>query len=84
METIRTRRLEHENSCLRKALSVATNMLIVHEPPDSRGVSDEFVALASVQCGDMSPPVMAVIDRALASAPPGEQFEASGELTWNT
>lgn len=65
METIRTRQLEQENDCLRKALSVATAMLIVHEPPDSRAVSDEFVAIAAVQSGDMTPPVMAVIDRAL-------------------
>ena len=64
METIRTRQLEQENTCLRKALSVALDMLFPFEPPDSRGVSDEFVAMAAIQCGDFSLPVMAVIDRA--------------------
>ena len=65
METIRTRQLDQENTCLRKALSVALDMLIPHEPPHSCGVSDEFVAMASVQSGDMSPHVMAVIDGAI-------------------
>lgn len=69
METIRTRQLEQENSCLRKSLSVALDMLIVHEPPDSRAVSDEFVAMAAVQSGDMSLPVMQVIDRAIQFLP---------------
>jgi len=76
METIRTRQLEQENSCLRKALSVATSMLIHHEPPDSRAVSDEFVAIAAVQSGDMSMPVMTVIDRAIIRV-----NEQKGEMT---
>jgi len=65
VETIRTRQLDHENTCLRKALSVALDMLIQHEPPDSRAVSDEFVAMAAVQTGDTSLRVMTVIDRAI-------------------
>lgn len=70
METIRARQLGQEDTCLRKALSVALNMLIEYEPPDSRAVSDEFVAMAAVQAGDTSLPVMMVIDRALQRAAP--------------
>lgn len=36
---------------MRMALSLAVNMLSQYEPGDSRAVSDEFVALAAVQCG---------------------------------
>jgi hypothetical protein len=36
---------------LRKALSAALGMLIAYEPPDSRAVSDMFVALACVEAG---------------------------------
>jgi hypothetical protein len=64
METIRTRQLEQENNCLRKALSLALKRLIVNEPPDSRAVSDEFVAMACVENGDTSLPVMNIIDAA--------------------
>jgi hypothetical protein len=45
------------------ALTLAVNILEPSEPPDSRAVSDEFVALASVSIGDYSPEVMAVIRR---------------------
>lgn len=66
MKTIRTRQLEHENDCLRKSLSLALDRLFKFEPPDSRAVSDEFVAMAAVQGGDTSLRVMTVIDGGLA------------------
>lgn len=50
---------------LNRALSLAVNLLAPLEPGDSRAVSNEFVALASVSTGDASPEVMAVIDAAL-------------------
>lgn len=50
---------------LRRGLSVALNMLEPNEPPDSRAVSDEFVALYALSIGDSSDKVMAVIDAAL-------------------
>jgi hypothetical protein len=40
-----------ENARLRKALHVALLMLEPYEPKDSRAVSNEFVALATVDCG---------------------------------
>lgn len=49
-----------------KALRLAVNLLSIHEPPDSRAVSDDFVALAAVDTGDISDEVMAVIDKGLA------------------
>jgi len=49
---------------LRKALSVALGMLHQHEPPDSRAVSSEFVALAAVECGIDNGASRAVIDAA--------------------
>jgi hypothetical protein len=51
---------------IEKALMCAVNMLSVYEPPDSRAVSDEFVALAAVASGDTSERVMTVIEGALA------------------
>jgi len=51
---------------LKIALRVAVNMLSLYEPPDSRATSDEFVALASVACGDASSNVMEVLDAKLA------------------
>lgn len=51
---------------LRRGLSLALRMLEPHEPPHSCAVSDEFVALAALECGDASEAVMAVIDAALA------------------
>jgi hypothetical protein len=51
---------------LKRALELAVSMLSVHELPDSRAVSDEFVALASVDCGIVEGRVMEVIDAALA------------------
>lgn len=50
---------------LERALTLAVNMLAPHEPPDSRAVSNEFVAVASVSAGDASGDVMKVIDNAL-------------------
>jgi hypothetical protein len=51
---------------LTRALSLAVDMLSIYEPPDSRAVSDEFVALACVDCGSVEGRVMDVIDAALA------------------
>lgn len=51
---------------LRRGLRLAVNMLSLHEPPDSRAVSDEFVALAATDCGSVSGRVMDVIDAALS------------------
>lgn len=51
---------------IQKALRLAVNALSLYEPPDSRACSDEFVALAAVDAGDTSEPVVAVIDAALA------------------
>ena len=53
---------------LKMALSLAVNMLSAHEPPDSRAASDEFVALACVDCGDVTGLVMPVIEAALAKS----------------
>ena len=50
---------------MKDALDLALAMLIEHEPPDSRAVSNEFVAMASVASGDASEDVMEVIDNAL-------------------
>ena len=66
VETIRTRQLDHEAICLRKALRLALARLIKFEPGDSRAVSDEYVAMAAVEAGDTSLGVMSVIDRANA------------------
>lgn len=52
------------------ALNLACAMLIRHEPGDSRAVSDEFVALASVAAGVVSPDVVRVIDAGLAKFDP--------------
>lgn len=60
---------------IQKALRLAVNMLSLYEPPDSRAVSDEFVALAAVDTGDTSPEVLAVIDAALA-----RQAECGAEI----
>jgi hypothetical protein len=49
-----------------KALALALKMLAPHEPPDSRNVSEEFVALACIQNQQCSDNVMLIIDRALA------------------
>ncbi|WP_316169434.1 hypothetical protein [Bradyrhizobium sp. SZCCHNRI1058] len=47
---------------MKRALALAVEMLAVYEPGDSRAVSTEFVALAAVLTGDISPEVMAIID----------------------
>lgn len=54
------------NEQLKRALSLAVSMLSIYEPPDSRAVSDEFVALACVDCGNMNDEVMPIIEAALA------------------
>lgn len=50
---------------VQRGLTLAVNMLSAHEPPDSRAVSDEFVALAALSIGDDSEAVMKVIEAAL-------------------
>lgn len=57
---------------LEKALNVATNMLIKHEPSDSRAVSNEFVAIAAVQSNQVDDNVMQVLDTALAASKENE------------
>lgn len=52
---------ELQTAPLMAALSLALAMLEKHELPDSRAVSDEFVAIAAVHNGDASDDVMAVI-----------------------
>jgi hypothetical protein len=42
-------------------LKLAVDMLSVHEPGDSRAVSDEFVALAALSIGDGGNEVMKII-----------------------
>ena len=51
---------------LGRALDLALAMLIKHEPGDSRAVSNEFVALATVAAGIDNDSSWAVIDTALA------------------
>jgi hypothetical protein len=50
---------------MKTALELAVNMLSQYEPPDSRAVSNEFVALACIVCGDTSDEVMQIIRAAL-------------------
>ena len=52
-------------AALAPALHLATCMLANFEPGDSRAVSNEFVALACVDIGDVRPEVMKVINDAL-------------------
>lgn len=49
-----------------KALDLAVNVIMANEPGDSRAVSNIAVALAAVASGDVSEPVMAVINSALS------------------
>jgi len=53
---------------LKLALDLACNMLISVEPPDSRAVSNEFVAIASVQSNLVTDEVMKVIKDGLAKS----------------
>lgn len=50
-----------------EALQLAVNMVMSHEPGDSRAVSSEAVALAAVTCGCDDDACWQVIDRALNS-----------------
>lgn len=52
---------------LKEALSLAVQMLFPYEPGDSRAVSDEFVALAAVDCGLADDKCMKVIRDSLAA-----------------
>ena len=61
--------LEHTQEALR----LAVDMLAPLEPPDSRAVSDEFVALASVVTGDDTCEVMGVIRAANARSRDGQE-----------
>lgn len=54
-----------------KALRLAVNMLSQYEPPDSRAVSDEFVALAAVSCGIANADAVRIIDAALQASEAG-------------
>jgi len=60
-------RMEEQNANLRAALSLALSWLIHNEPGDSRGVSDEFVAMASVLDDVMNDEVMPIIHKAIAN-----------------
>lgn len=53
---------------LKLALQLANQMLIVNEPSDSRAVSNEFVALAAIECDLVDDEVMSVINKALLNA----------------
>jgi len=53
--------LEHRD----KALDLAVCLLGKYEPPDSRAVSDVFVALAAVSCGNDNQECWDIIDKAL-------------------
>jgi hypothetical protein len=53
---------------LGEALNFALSRLILQEPPDSRAVSDEFVAMAAVSAGIGKPEDLEIIRRALAKA----------------
>lgn len=61
-----------EISDLREALGLALAYLSRFEPGDSRAVSDEFVAMAAVQCGIGDDACMAIINRALSRFDAGE------------
>lgn len=47
------------------ALKLAVKMLSIYEPPDSRATSNEFVALAAVECDLVNDEVMKVIQNSL-------------------
>lgn len=54
---------------LKLGLDLAIAMLAPHEPPDSRAVSDEFVALAALSTGDDCIAVMQIINDGIARGP---------------
>ena len=49
------------------ALDVALNILIKFEPGDSRAVSDEFVAMASVAAGITNEQCIEILNKAIAN-----------------
>lgn len=57
------------------ALNVAVDQLSLHEPGDSRAVSDLFVALASVVCDCADEKSWAIIDSARATQDAGKDSE---------
>jgi hypothetical protein len=62
-------RLHREQHKLRRALELAVALLGQHEPGDSRAVSDEFVALATVVAQNDDAKSWNVIEAALARYP---------------
>jgi hypothetical protein len=50
---------------LENAFGLALNWLIKHEPPDSRAVSDEFVAMSAIQAGFGDAECSKIVARAL-------------------
>jgi hypothetical protein len=58
----RLEQLRAENARLRGALDLAVGMIMLHEPGDSRAVSDEAVALASVVCDCTNDETWSIID----------------------
>ncbi len=50
---------------LQKALDLALAILVRFEPGDSRAVSDEFVAMASVAAGNENDACLEIIARAM-------------------
>lgn len=62
--------LRAENARLREAITLAVGMLSQDEPGDSRAASNEFVALAAVQCGIANDKDWVVIRAALAPQEP--------------
>jgi hypothetical protein len=60
--------IENNFEPLRQALDLALCHLSKSEPGDSRAVSNEFVAMAAVLSGDVSPSVTAIISGALEAA----------------
>jgi hypothetical protein len=55
-------------TALREALQLALNRLAPLEPPDSRAVSDGFVAMSAVQCGLVSQEVLNCLRKELGES----------------
>lgn len=60
---------------LEQALKLALAWLAPHEPGDSRAVSDEFVAMASISCGLTNQECRDIIAAALTALNAGEKGE---------
>lgn len=57
--------VEGKTAALKTALKLALCWLSLHEPQDSRAVSDEFVAMASVEAGLDDAECLAIIERGI-------------------